>query len=120
MPTEHGHTTAIRAKKVLGTAVNDQAGDKIGHIEDIVLDKTSNDILFAVVSFGGFLGMGEKFHAIPWSGLTYNTDSDAYVVAYSRDQLETAPADEISELIRNDGADYRAKSYEYYGVSRDW
>jgi sporulation protein YlmC with PRC-barrel domain len=120
MPTEHGHTKAIRAKKVLGTTVNDQTGGKIGHIEDIVLDKTSNDIMFAVVSFGGFLGMGEKFHAIPWSGLAYNKDGDAYVVAYTKEQLEKAPADEIGELTRNDGADYRVKSYEYYGVSRDW
>jgi sporulation protein YlmC with PRC-barrel domain len=120
MPTEHGHTTAIRAKKVLDTAVNDQIGDKIGHIEDIVLDKTSNNIMFAVVSFGGFLGIGEKFHAIPWSGLTYNTDSDAYVVSYTKEQLEAAPAAEIDELTRDDGADYRVKSYEYYGVSRDW
>ena len=57
MPTETGHTTAICASKVIGTAVKSPEGDKIGKIEDIVLDKTTNDILFAIVGFGGFLGM---------------------------------------------------------------
>ena len=65
MPTATGHTTAIRAKKVLGTKVTDTTGNKIGHIEDVILDKGTNSILFAVVSFGGFLGMGEKYHPLP-------------------------------------------------------
>ena len=66
MQTTTGHTTAIRAKTVLGTSVKDPAGNHIGTIEDIVLDKQSNAIMFAVIGFGGFLGMGEKYHPIPW------------------------------------------------------
>jgi hypothetical protein len=62
MTTASGHTSAIRAKKVIGTTVKNSAGEKIGQVEDIVLDKTSNKIIFAVVGFGGFLGMNEKFH----------------------------------------------------------
>lgn len=57
MTTATGHTTAIRAKKVTGTTVKDRSGKKVGQVEDIVLDKLSNNIMFAVVSFGGFLGM---------------------------------------------------------------
>ena len=53
-------TDAIRAKTVLGTSVKDTSGEKIGEIEDIVLDKLSNNIVFAIVGFGGFLGMGEN------------------------------------------------------------
>ena len=59
MPTASGHTSAIRATKVCGTPVHDSSGRKIGEVEDVVLDKLSNNILFAVVSFGGFLGMAE-------------------------------------------------------------
>ena len=72
MTTASGHTSAIRAKKVIGTTVKNTAGQKIGQVEDIVLDKTSNNIIFAVVGFGGFLGMNEKFHPVPWSALDYD------------------------------------------------
>ncbi|MBU2532382.1 MAG: PRC-barrel domain-containing protein, partial [Alphaproteobacteria bacterium] len=65
MPTATGHTTAIRASRVIGTNVYNSNGDKIGEVEDIILEKTANRIMFAVVGFGGFLGMGEKFHPLP-------------------------------------------------------
>ena len=92
MATASGHTSAIRAKKVIGTNVKDRAGNKIGSIEDIVLDKQSNAIMFAVVGFGGFLGMAEKYHPIPWSALDYQEVENAYVVGYSKEQLQGAPA----------------------------
>ena len=120
MTSASGHTSAIRAKKVLGTAVKDQTGTKIGHIEDVVLDKQSNDIMFAVVSFGGFLGIGEKFHPIPWASLDYVPNEDAYVVNFSKDQLKAAPAEDIGELLRDDGRIYHDKTYDYYGVARYW
>ncbi len=120
MTTDTGHTSAIRAKKVLGTTVKDPGGTSIGHIEDVVLDKQSNEIMFAVVSFGGFLGIGEKFHPIPWAALKYAPNEDAYVVNYTKEQLEAAPSDSIGELIRDNGQAYRGKSYDYYGVARTW
>ena len=67
MTTASGHTSAIRAKKVIGTNVKDKSGHKIGEVEDVVLDKQSNNIMFAVVSFGGFLGVAEKYHPLPWA-----------------------------------------------------
>lgn len=120
MPTPTGHTTAIRAKKVIGTTVKDTSGDKIGSVEDLVLDKQSNSILFAVVGFGGVLGMGEKFHPLPWAVLNYDEDEDAYVVPYSKDELKAAPADTIDELTKNDGHVYRDQSFSYYKVDQYW
>ncbi|MGE0596851.1 MAG: PRC-barrel domain-containing protein [Hyphomonadaceae bacterium] len=120
MPTATGHTTAIRAKKVLGTSVKDKSGDKIGTVEDIVLDKQNNSILFAVVGFGGVLGMGEKFHPLPWAVLDYNEDEDAYIVPYTKDELKAAPADTISELTKNDGLAYRDQAFNYYRVDQYW
>jgi sporulation protein YlmC with PRC-barrel domain len=120
MTTASGHTSAIRGKKVMGTTVKSASGEKIGHVEDVVLDKASNNIMFAVVSFGGFLGIGEKFHPIPWSALNYDPDQDAYIVNYTKDQLAAAPADSIEELTRDNGQIYREKSYDYYGTARYW
>ncbi len=120
MTTASGHTSAIRAKKVIGTNVKDKAGQKIGEIEDVVLDKQSNNIMFAVVSFGGFLGAGEKFHPIPWSVLDYDESESAYTVPYTKDQLKAAPAGSVSELVREGGVAVREQTYTYYKAPRYW
>jgi sporulation protein YlmC with PRC-barrel domain len=120
MPTTSGHTTAIRAKKVLGTKVTDLTGKKIGEIEDVVLDKRSNSILFAVVGFGGFLGMAEKYHPIPWASLDYNEAEGGYTVSFTKEQLQAAPAGSIDELTRDDGLAYRDRAYDYYKAPRYW
>jgi sporulation protein YlmC with PRC-barrel domain len=120
MATASGHTSAIRAKKVIGTNVKDKSGQKIGEIEDVVLDKQSNSIMFAVVSFGGFLGAGEKFHPIPWAALDYDESESAYTVPYTKDQLKAAPAGSVSELVREGGVSMRDQTYSYYKTPRYW
>ena len=120
MTTATGHTSAIRAKKVIGTNVTNNAGDKIGQVEDVVLDKQSNNIMFAVVSFGGFLGAGEKYHPLPWSVLDYDENENAYVVPYSKEQLQEAPAGSVSELVREGGISTRDKAFSYYKAPRYW
>jgi sporulation protein YlmC with PRC-barrel domain len=120
MATASGHTSAIRAKKVIGTNVKDTGGKTIGQIEDVVLDKLSNNIMFAVVGFGGFLGMAEKYHPIPWSALDYDDSANAYVVSYTKDQLKSAPAGSIDELTRDDGVGVRDRTFEYYKAPRYW
>ena len=120
MPTASGHTKAIRAKKVIGTPVKDPGGRKIGEIEDVVLDKLSNNIMFAAVSFGGFLGVNEKYHPIPWSMLTYDKDEGSYVVNVTKEQLQAAPADTIGELTKDDGRTYRDRAFDYYRSPRYW
>ena len=120
MTTTTGHTGAIRASKVIGTSVYNGGGDKIGKVEHVVLDKQSNNIMFAVVGFGGFLGMNEKFHPLPWSTLDYQKDKEGYVVNLTKEQLQAAPADAIDELTRNDGEGLRDTVYDYYKAERYW
>lgn len=121
MATATGHTSAILASKVSGTSVYDTTGEKIGNIEDIVLEKTSNQILFAVVSFGGFLGIGEKYHSVPWSLLDYNKDMGGYVIPLSKDVLKAAPSYDLNDFTRGDGhMAIRDKSYDYYKVQKTW
>ncbi|HVV64939.1 MAG TPA: PRC-barrel domain-containing protein [Rhizomicrobium sp.] len=122
MPTASGHTSAILASKVKGTSVYDASGDKIGHVEDVVLDKQSDHIMFAALGFGGVMGMGEKFYPVPWSVLDYNPDKGGYVVPVSRDILEGAPSYRLEDLTQNDGefGTMREKSFSYYKVEPDW
>ncbi|MCP1200774.1 PRC-barrel domain-containing protein [Notoacmeibacter sp. MSK16QG-6] len=116
MPTATGHTTAIRASRVIGTTVYNPTGDKIGEVEDVILDKTSDTIKFAVVGFGGILGVGEKYHAVPWASLNYEDSQGGYVVPYSKEQLEAAPQDSIHELTKDDGMRAQTSAVSYYGA----
>jgi sporulation protein YlmC with PRC-barrel domain len=120
MTTSSDHTSAIRVSKVLGTNVRDPAGQKIGEVEDVILDKESNRILFAVLSFGGFLGMAEKYHPLPWASLDYDESQNAYVVNYTKEQLKAAPAGSVDELTQNDGLNFRDRTYAYYKADRYW
>lgn len=120
MPTASGHTTAIRAKKVIGTSIKDSSGATIGKVEDIVLDKLSNNIMFTIVGFGGLLGMGEKYHPVPWSILDYDEREGGYVVNLTKDQLQRAPAYSMEELTAADGMQFRAKVYDFYDAPRYW
>ena len=116
MSTPTGHTRAILASKVKGTPVYNTQGEQIGHVEDIVLDKLSNEILFSVMAFGGFLGIGEKYHPVPWAQLDYQEEVDGYVVPLSREQLQNAPSYNLGELAQSDGDSWRRASAYYGGL----
>jgi len=117
MPTPSGHTRAIVASRVTGTSVYNPQGEKIGHVEDIVLDKMSDKVMFAVLGFGGFLGIGERYHAMPWSMLDYDKGRGGYVVSLSREVLEKAPSYELNDLLKQDG-EGQGPSLDYYAKYR--
>jgi sporulation protein YlmC with PRC-barrel domain len=122
MTTSSGHTSAILASKVKGTAVYNEIGDRIGTVEDVVLDKQTNQILFAALGFGGVLGLGEKYYPVPWSMLDYDEDRGGYIVPLDKDTLKSAPAYDLKDLTRHDGSlgGIRQTTYDYYKIDRDW
>src|SRR5512144_3217420 len=79
------------AATLIGDAVVNNGGDDLGKIEAIMLDVTTGRIAYAVLSFGGFLGMGSKLFAIPCSALTLDTDQKCFVLGIARERLESAP-----------------------------
>lgn len=108
--------TLIAADKVVGTAVYDAAGERLGTIDSIMLNKRSGKVAYAVMSFGGFLGIGERFHPLPWNVLTYDNDKGGYNVEHSADDLRKAPNYSRDEV---DTLDYGRSGGEidnYYGV----
>ncbi len=110
----------IASDRVEGTAVRRPKGDKIGSIERLMIDKVSGKVAYAVLSFGGFLGIGHKHLPIPWSLLTYNVELDAYELDIADDVLRKAPAsDQNSEFDFGDRVD-EAKLYSYYNVPPYW
>ncbi|WP_158802866.1 PRC-barrel domain-containing protein [Acidisoma sp. L85] len=106
----------IAASKVNGTAVYNTAGESLGSVHDVMLDKASGKADYAILSFGGFLGIGERYHPLPWNQLTYDPQAGGFVVNLDRSRLEGAPtyaADDLSLWDERRSADIDT----YYGAS---
>jgi len=104
----------IAASKVNGTSVYDMDGEKLGTVYDVMLDKVSGKAQYAIMSFGGFLGIGDKYHPLPWNQLNCDPRQGGYVVNLDRDRLEGAPVYARNELGMWD--DLRGRDIDaYYG-----
>ncbi len=123
--TAHGNMLArgrhdlIGSDRVEGTAVYRSDGSKIGTIERVMIDKMSGQTAYAVMSFGGFLGIGEDHYPIPWDRLDYNERLGGYEVNLTDSQLENAPKYATGEEWKWDPARGR-QIYDYYGVPPYW
>jgi hypothetical protein len=106
----------IGSDKVEGTAVYDARGEHIGSIERVMIHKRSGQVAYAVLSFGGFLGIGSDYYPIPWSSLKYDTNLGGYRTDITEQQLRGAPK------YTGDNWDWsdreRARQvYDYYGAT---
>ncbi len=109
----------IGAEKVNGTDVYNLEGDKLGEVEELMLDKITGQVAYAVLSFGGFLGMGHKHYPLPWSVLKYDTSQGGYVINLDKDKLKDAPSiDPDAEFAWT--ADYGRGVDRYYGTTSMW
>jgi hypothetical protein len=81
----------IASDKVVGTAVYNRRGESLGSVNGLMLNKLTGQVSYAIMSFGGFLGLGEQYHPLPWRALTYDTQLGGYVVDADRSRLEAAP-----------------------------
>jgi sporulation protein YlmC with PRC-barrel domain len=114
----------IAGSKVTGTTVYGEAGGKIGEVDDLIVHKVSGQVIYAVMSFGGFMGMGEKFHPLPWSILQYDTVKDGYRLPLEEKVIKKSPAMTKSELEELRVGDVgRTRIFDYYGpfgATRYW
>ena len=105
----------IGSDKVEGTNVYDAKGEKIGSIERVMIEKRSGQVAYAVLSFGGFLGIGNDYYPIPWSSLNYDTSLGGYRTNITERQLKSAPKYSGNNWDWEDRERGR-KVYDYYGV----
>lgn len=110
----------ISADKVQGTKVKNRNGEELGTIDNIMIDKLSGRVAYAVMSFGGFLGMGERHHALPWSILSYDVDQDGYVVDLDKETLRNAPTYESDEDVDWNDHAWGQQVHDYYRVPPYW
>src|SRR3954465_7406419 len=110
----------IESDRVEGTSVYDPQGKSIGSIKRLMIEKLSGKVAYAVMSFGGFLGMGEDEHTVPWSKLTYDTSLGGYRTNITKDQLKGAPT-----FYRDRDYDWNDRKregelHEHYGAQSYW
>jgi len=110
--------TLISADRVEGTPVYNTTGERLGHVEDVMLHKVSGKVAYAVISCGGFLGLGEKYLPMPWSLLTYDTDKNGYVVPVDRATLQEAP--NFDAPVADDDSEWRDRIHSHYNAPAYW
>lgn len=105
----------IASDKVEGTAVYNRQGEKLGTVKNFMVDKRSGRAEYAVMSFGGFLGMGDSCHPLPWNVLTYDVSQGGYVVDLDKDTLQGGPSYKSGDEPTYNRA-YGEEIYGYYRV----
>ncbi|WP_374446573.1 PRC-barrel domain-containing protein [Stella sp.] len=106
----------IASDKVEGTPVYNLAGERLGSVYNFMVDKRSGRVAYAVMSFGGFLGIGREYHPLPWQVLTYDPHQGGYVVDIDADRLRGAPTYDAGTPPWGDPA-YGRRVYDYYGIA---
>jgi len=117
------HTFAnspLKASSIIGTDVVNPKDESLGDIKEVVIDPYTGKVAYAVVSFGGFLGMGEKLFAIPFSAFEYNTTTHKYVLDVSKERLKAAPGFDPDHWPSMAEEKWNRDVYKYYELTPYW
>ena len=110
----------LGARTLTGDPVVDQAGNSIGSIEELMIDVVTGRVAYAVLSFGGFLGIGDKLFALPWTSLTVDETNKRFVANVSKETLEGAPGFDKDRWPDLSDPVYAAGIYRHYGAQPYW
>lgn len=110
----------IASDKVEGTAVYNRQDEHLGTVHNFMVDKSTGRVAYAVMSFGGFLGMGQSYHPLPWRVLTYDTRRGGFVVDLDSSRLQKAPAYTATDMPNWSDRAYGNRIDEFYGVPSYW
>ncbi|MGH9443773.1 MAG: PRC-barrel domain-containing protein [Thermoanaerobaculia bacterium] len=113
-------TKSRSASAMIGSEVKNMTGEKLGKIEDLILDLDSGRIAYAVLSFGGFLHIGNKLFAIPPKVLNFHADKGEFLVNVDKSVLKNAPGFEKDDWPDVADRAYATKIYSYYGYTPYW
>jgi sporulation protein YlmC with PRC-barrel domain len=115
--TQHPNHNLISSEDVEGTEVYDAAGTNIGEVDHLMIDKVSGRVGYAVISFGGFMGLGHSHYPVPWGALKYDTSLGGFRTSISERQLKDAP--EFSDDSWGDH-DWETRTHRHYAAPQYW
>jgi hypothetical protein len=107
----------ISSEEVEGATVFDHDGNEIGEVDHLMIDKSSGNVRYAVMSFGGFLGLGQSHYPLPWNSLEYDRNREGYIANVTEQQLKDAP--EYGEDKWTD-RDWESRLHEHYRAEPYW
>lgn len=107
-------------KEVVGRKVINLQGEDLGKVEEVMIDSVPGRVAYAVLSFGGFLGMGDKLFAVPWEALNYSPSQDAFVINVEKNVLKSAPGFDKNNWPNMTDTRWRSEVYNYYGARPYW
>jgi sporulation protein YlmC with PRC-barrel domain len=116
----HENPSVLSTSTLSGTSVENPQGENLGHIEDIMIDLSTGRVSYAVLSFGGILGLGDKLFAVPWDAFAINTDEEEFVLDVNREFLENAPGFDKNDWPSNPDMTWYNEVYSYYDVEPYW
>lgn len=109
--------TLVSSADVNGTGVYNPAGDHVGDIDHLMIDKESGRVAYAVMGFGGFLGLGEEYYPVPWDALSYSTAQGGFVTDITKEQLQGAP--QRTDTWYKD-REWEKSTFDHFGVPYYW
>jgi sporulation protein YlmC with PRC-barrel domain len=117
MATASPSFNLVSSEDVEGTNVYDPAGNKIGQINHLMIDTTSGNVRYAVVSFGGFLGLGRSHYPMPWNAIRYDREREGFIANATEQQLKDAP-----EFVDDSWTDreWERRWHNYFGTKPYW
>lgn len=116
---DHAHEL-ISSLRVEGTSVFDRTGKKLGTVHSLMIGKRSGKVGYALMEFGGVLGVGSHIYPIPWDALDYDVDRDGYTIEMTRDQLQNAPRMSLDDTDRPIDRRRAEEVRSYYGAMPWW
>jgi sporulation protein YlmC with PRC-barrel domain len=110
----------LSASTLAGDKVRNAAGEDLGKIEELMVDVPSGRVAYAVLSFGGFLGVGNKLFAVPWDALALDQENHEFILNVAKNTLENAPGFDKDNWPDMANASWGAKIYSFYGKTPYW
>lgn len=110
----------LSASTIIGDSVRNVAGEDLGEIEELMIDLDHNRIAYAVLSFGGFLGIGDKLFAVPMESLALDEPNHQFILDVDRETLENAPGFDKDDWPNTADRDWGASIYNHYGQEPYW
>lgn len=110
----------MSSDSLAGNDVTNAQGESLGEIDTIMIDVPSGRIAYAVLSFGGFLGMGNKLFAIPWSALTLDADSEQFILNVDKEKLKNAPGFDKDSWPSMADSQWASDIHNFYGTTPYW
>jgi sporulation protein YlmC with PRC-barrel domain len=110
----------LTASTLTGDKVKNLQNEHLGKVEDLMIDLENGRVAYCVLSFGGFLGMGEKLFAVPWRAMTIDGDDHAFVLNVPKERLKDAPGFDKDHWPDLSDTEMRSQIYGFYNVRPDW